>query len=166
MTLPRVPSAADSALGLPEVPPPPPLSLTDAEIKNAKEEIRQQAASRRWVAGRNYKCPTCGQKALKGSDALHFEFPRGRVVYSYRNLAGARCASCGAQFIEPAALLGIEGDLIGAFRSDYEAKVTRIGHDSLGTYWPRDVVRLLGFRKDRRLLIEVLDPHTALLKVV
>lgn len=59
----------------------------------------------------------------------------------------------------------MEDEVGVGFHPDYRAKVSRIGKGTVGTYWPKDVERLLGLRPDQRIYIEILGPDTALLRL-
>lgn len=145
------------------VPPAPPYNISAEEEAKIRAGIRANLKKRYWKAGQTYRCPQCGHRTLKGSDDLQFEVPRGaHVVIVYRRLRGASCSHCAAKFMETADLVEIEPELMESWRPDYEARVTTIGRDSLGTYWPQDVVRNLGLQKGSRAFIEILGRDTAL----
>ena len=144
-------------------PPSPPYEVTPEQETKIRAGIRAKLKERYWAAGQTYRCPKCGHRTLKGSDDLQFEVPRGaHVILVYRRLRGATCSRCAARFIETADLVEIEPELLDSFRPDYEARVTTIGRESLGTYWPQDVVRNLGLAKGHRAFIEILGRDTAL----
>lgn len=145
------------------VPPAPALNMTDAQIAEAKRAIREHYRLRRWAAGQNYRCPSCKMKKLVGRDDLSHEFARGSTLVVYRNLKGALCGNCGARFLESGEIMALEDEGERSWRADFETKVTTIGRESLGTYWPRDVVRNTRMKKDTVIRIEVIDPKTLVL---
>lgn len=120
---------------------------------------------RAWPRGSRHTCPRCESSgSLVGRDDLSVEttLPGGAAVV-YCNIRGAECSNCGAQYLEPD-----DADRLEVARAkhrvDFEAKVSRIGSGTVGTYWPKDVVRLLDLRPGRRIYIEVLSDKHALLR--
>lgn len=154
----------DPDVGPVEVPELPP--LTRKELERSLEETRRVLRGRRhWKEGQTYKCPSCGRRALVGRGDLSHEERRGNTILVFRRLKGVRCGHCSAQFLEASEILDIEDEAGVGFQADYQAKVTRIGKGTLGTYWPKDVERLLRLRPDLRLYIEVLSPDAALIRL-
>lgn len=146
-----------------DVPDAPPLQMTEAQIAKAKGAIREHYAKRYWQPGVKHQCPMCGHKTLQARDDLSCEVPRGTTLVIYRNLRGAVCSHCTARFVEVADTLAIEDDVQNSWRANFETKITTIGRDSLGTYWPRDVVRNTGMKKDLVVKVEIIDPKTLVL---
>ncbi len=134
--------------------------------KRRKEYLAAIKANRLWPEGSVSACPTCHKRALVGrSDLVHQEVRPGNVQ-TFRNLRGAKCEACGSQFLDPEEIIAIEDTIGVGVVADFEAKVSRIGTGTLGTYWPKDVVRNLGLEPDTRAFIQVLDRETALVKFV
>lgn len=130
--------------------------------------IRATAANRAkrpWRPGRIYACPRCGARRFRGRDDLQVEVPRGDKILVFLRVRGGRCDACDAQYLDGAGQMDLEDALEAAFHADYEAKVSRIGHGTVGTYWPKELARVLGLRPDRRLFVEVLGRDAALLRV-
>jgi hypothetical protein len=90
---------------------------------------------------------------------------RGNVVNSFRHLHGAMCTTCSVVMLEPYEAAGIEDQVGMPFVSDYEAKVTNIGSGTVGTYWPKDIQRIMGLRKGRRMHVQLVDQDTMLIRV-
>lgn len=109
------------------------------------------------------RCPSCGKRALEGREDLIRETVVGAMALVHHNLHGARCRSCGAEFLEAYEEIALEE--AGSARSlpDYEAKVTRVSGRNLGTYWPRDIVRVMQLHKEDALHVQVLDHDTMIL---
>jgi DNA-directed RNA polymerase subunit RPC12/RpoP len=139
---------------------------TGAETRQGKQAMLEAMRSERlWPEGSRHTCPDCRSRTLRGRSDLHVQVARANTVHVFRHLHGAKCNRCGAQVLEPYEDIAIEGELVDLFVADYEAKVTNIGSNTVGTYWPKDVQRLAGLRKGRRLRIQVLDRDTLLLRV-
>lgn len=136
-----------------------------AEFERAAAEIRSALqATRLWPAGSISRCPNCAEDSFVGRDDLTLEVPRAGVVVIFRHLHGARCSRCNAQTLEPSEELDIESETAAGIVADYEAKVSNIGSGTVGTYWPKDVVRVMGLNPDKKAFIHVLDRDTALIK--
>ena len=43
---------------------------------------------------------------------------------------------------------------------DHEVKVSNIGRGTVGTYWPKDVARVMGLDADTKGVVKILDDHT------
>ena len=64
-------------------------------------------------------------------------------------------------FREEQEKIDTELGLSGHMRRDYEAKVSRLGSDSVGTYWPKDVTRNLGLRPHDIARIHIIARNVA-----
>lgn len=110
-----------------------------------RAQVKAQLAKRSrriWSKGSVSQCPKCAKKSFEGRDDLSLQLPsRGHVVI-FRHLQGAKCRHCGYQVLEPADQHDVEEEVGASFHSDYQAKVSRIGSGTLGTYWPKDVQRV------------------------
>lgn len=149
----------DPELGDIEVPDPP----TPEEFEARRAEARRAAQRQRlWPHGSVSKCPRCDERALEGRDDLTQRVTRPGQIIVFRHLRGAKCRACEAQFLEPGEALNVEAEAGPDLVGDYEVKVSRIGSGTLGTYWPKDLVRVLGLKPKKRAFVKVLDADTAL----
>ena len=134
------------------------------EFEKAAREIAAAAKEfRAWPRGSTSQCPACSRNSFVGRDDLTFESAKPGSVVVFRHLKGARCEACSAQALEAEDLVAIENETGVGLIGDYEAKVSSIGTGTLGTYWPKDVVRVLRLNPDKRIMIQILDQETALL---
>lgn len=151
----------DPDFGEIEVPPLPSREEYERLLRKVRE-ARQEA--RFWPPGSIQDCPQCGERKFVGREDLSYEVAtQGRVIV-FRHLHGARCGACHAQALEPDELVRIEDEAGVGLLADYEAKVSNIGSGTVGTYWPKDVVRIMGLRPDKKAFIVVLDRDTMLLR--
>ena len=135
------------------------------EFEKARQETLATLLERRhWPKGSVSRCPKCGERAFAGSDDLEYRVVRPGGILVFCHLRGARCGACTAVTLEPGDMIRVEGESAARIPSDYEAKVSKIGSGSLGTYWPKDVVRNMGLDSDKRVFIQVLSGDTALLR--
>lgn len=109
------------------------------------------------------KCPACGKKGLAARDDLVREAVAGAVAMVHHNLHGARCKACGAEFLEAYEEVALEEGAPHRQIPDYEARVTNVSGKNLGTYWPKDVVRVMGLHSQDALRVQVLDADTMLI---
>lgn len=151
----------DPEFGTIDTPPPPEATRFE---KQAAQAVSAAKKRRNWPAGTVKKCPRCNRDSFVGRNDLTHRMPRPGAVLIFRHLKGARCEACGAQSLEPVDQLAVEHEAGITGLSDYEAKVTAIGSGTLGTYWPKDVVRNLGLQKGRPAYIQILDNETALIR--
>lgn len=151
----------DPDFGSIELPEPP----TREEFEKNAGLLRERGPrGRLWPSGSVGPCPNCGRRGFVGRDNLEMSLPKPGGAVIFRGLRGARCDGCGAQVLEADDLIRVEAEAVTAIASDYEAKVSRIGSGTLGTYWPRDVVRSMGLTPATKAFIQVLDRRTALVR--
>lgn len=154
----------DPDFGPIELPPPPSREEAERLLKEQKAAFARR--DRLWPNGSVADCPVCGKRAFVGRDDLSHDVARPGGVIVYRRLQGAKCAHCGAQSLEPWELMQIDDEVGLGQVADYEAKVSNIGSGTVGTYWPKDVVRVMNLSPDTRAYIQVLDRETALIRFV
>lgn len=153
----------DPDFGPIQLPQPPKRADAERLVKEQKEAF---AKRRLWPEESVSVCPSCDRHTFVGRSDLSHEVARPGGVVVYRHLYGARCAHCNAQVLEPAELVRIEEETGIGQVADYEAKVSNIGSGTVGTYWPKDVVRVMNLSPDTRAYIQVLDRETALIRFV
>lgn len=103
------------------------------------------------------KCPVCAKKALESRQDLIREQVVGSIVFVHHNLHGARCRNCKTEFLEAYEDIALEQGGPERQLSDYEAKVTSVSGKNLGTYWPKDVVRVMKLHSQDSLRVQKLD---------
>lgn len=133
------------------------------EAKMVKAQLAKRT-KRLWPKGSTAKCPKCAHASFEGRDDLTLELPSKGHVVIFRHLHGARCSRCGYQVLEPYDQAAVEEEVGVSFHSDYEAKVSRIGSGTLGTYWPKDVQRVMGLEPQDVARIHVIAPDTAVVR--
>lgn len=140
---------------------------TPREWIQAVVELRNQMMQRRpraFAPGTIRKCPVCSKKTLESRDDLLREVLVGAIVLVHHNLHGARCKNCKTEFLEAYEEIALEESGPERTLSDYSAKVTSVSGKNLGTYWPRDVVRVLNLHNQDALRVQVLDEDTMLIQ--
>lgn len=143
-------------------PAPTPEQWAKATVK-VKADLAKPG-KRLWPDGSKGTCPKCRAKALEGRSNLSLELPsRGHVVI-FRHLQGARCTKCAYTILEPVDQYAVEEEVGVSFHSDYEAKVSRIGSGTLGTYWPKDVTRAMHLQPHDVAHIHIISPDVAVVK--
>lgn len=153
----------DPDLGPIEIPEPPKRADAERLLKQQREAFEK---IRLWAPGSVSACPSCDRRSFVGRDDLSAEIARPGGVVIYRHLRGAKCSSCGAQSLEPGEQIQIEREAGVGQVGDYEAKVSNIGSGTVGTYWPKDVVRVMNLSPETRAYIQVIDRETALIRFV
>lgn len=133
------------------------------ELEQVKAQLGKRT-KRLWPADSKTTCPKCGNKTFEGRDDLGLEIPSHGHVIIFRHLQGARCSKCAYQVLEPTDQVAVEKEAGVSFHSDYEAKVSRIGSGTLGTYWPKDVQRVMQLEPQDVARIHVIAPDTAVVK--
>lgn len=122
-----------------------------------------------WPTGSVKPCNECGEMTFEGRDDLDHEIVFNGIPHIFHDLRGGRCRACGAQALEGYEMMRIEKRLgMDPTRfpphTDYEAKVAKFGSDSLGTYWPKDIRRIMRIRAGQRVYICVVDKDAVLVR--
>lgn len=139
---------------------------TPQEWVHAAFDLRNRLTKQRrrvFESGKVRRCPSCGKRALEGRDDLARETIVGSMAIVHHNLHGARCRHCRAEFLESYEEIALEEAGKAREIPDYEARVTSVSGRNLGTYWPRDVVRVMQLHKEDMLHVQVLDRDTMIL---
>jgi YgiT-type zinc finger domain-containing protein len=127
--------------------------------------MRARIRKRRfWKLGEVHECPRCGKDTFVGADRITRMFTKGGKTFVFLNMRGAECTECGAHVLEAHEQITVEDHIGAEYTPNYGAKVTRIGSGSLGTYWPKDVERLLGLQPNTRAFIEVVGPNAVFVR--
>lgn len=154
----------DPDFGLIEIPEPPPMSDKDWNAMRARIR-RRLLRDTVYKAGETYTCPECRKRTLVAASDLNVELLRGRNVVIFSNLKGARCGNCNAEALEPREIVRLEDAADDLAQADEEARVTRIGKGTVGTYWPKAVERRLKLKPGDHLVIRLLTSSSALMRV-
>lgn len=136
---------------------------TPREWAAALAKLRDRLMTERpraFPPGSTRVCPACDANALESRDDLLRETVVGAMALVHHNLHGARCTNCGTEFLESYEEVALEEAGAGPLSSDYEARVTHVSGKNLGTYWPKDVVRVMDLHSQDTLRVQVLDADT------
>lgn len=138
---------------------------TRDEWEERKKKYRAAVKGKRlWPAGSVTRCHKCKNNSLVGSDEVTHQVVRPGNLQTFRHLRGAKCAVCGAQYLEPEDVIAVDEAVGAGVVADFEAKVSNIGSGTLGTYWPKDVVRAANLEPGRAAYIQVVDRDTVLVR--
>ena len=138
---------------------PPPTREDVADVERRLGRLMDES-KRLWPDGVVSRCPVCKKKKLVGRSDLVVSVPKVGRVDRFMRLRGGRCENCSAQVLEPWEQAIIERAEALAPHGDYEVKVSNIGRGTVGTYWPKDVTRVLGLDSDTKGVVKILDDHT------
>ena len=140
---------------------------TPREWAEAALELRNrlmQERPRAFPANSIRKCPTCTRKTLESRSDLIREVVVGAMAFVHHNLHGARCKACKTEYLEAYEEIALEEAGPERSLSDYLAKVTSVSGKNLGTYWPKDVVRVMRLHSQDALRVQVLDSDTMIIQ--
>ncbi len=119
---------------------------------------------RAFPSGTKRKCPVCQRRTLESRDDLMRETTVGSIVLIHHNLHGARCTQCATEFLEAFEEITLEENGPERILTDYQAKVTSVSGRNLGTYWPKDVVRMMDLHNQDGLRVQILDSDTMVIR--
>ena len=140
---------------------------TRQEWATALNDLRarlMRERARAFAPGSRRKCPTCGKRTLTGTDDIMREMVVGALAVVHHNLHGARCSHCGTEMLEAYEEIALEEGGQPRRLTDYQAKVTSVSGRNLGTYWPKDLVRVMDLHKEDALFVRVLDEDTMVIE--
>lgn len=140
---------------------------TPREWAESVAELRDRLTRekpRAFPPGTTRKCPVCAKRALESRDDLLRETIVGAMALVHHNLHGARCKSCKTEFLEAYEELALEEAGPERRLTDYQARVSNVSGRNLGTYWPKDVVRVMDLHDQDGLRVQVLDPDTMVIQ--
>jgi hypothetical protein len=132
-------------------------------ISNLRDRLMAERP-RAFLPGSTRRCPQCAKRALESRYDLVRESVAGAIAVVHRNLHGARCTACGTEYLESYEELAIEDAGWQHALANYQAKVTSVSGRNLGTYWPKDVVRVMALHNQDALHVQVLDQDTMLIR--
>lgn len=134
-------------------------------VQRSRERLLKERP-RVFLPGSIWTCPMCGEEQMESCSNIVRETLLGSLVILHHNLHGARCISCGSEVIEAYEQIALEATEELHRVADYQAKVTSVSGRNLGTYWPKDVVRVMGLHSQDPLRIQVIDEDTMLVRRV
>lgn len=136
-----------------------------ARVLETRDRIMEDR-TRVWPDGETRICPVCDEHALVGASDLMREVDADGAVLVFANLHGARCGSCGTEFLEGYEQVAIEERAGTAFRGATEGSITTLGGSKLGTYWPKDVAAAVEMHAQDKIKITPLSPDTLVVRIV
>lgn len=110
------------------------------------------------------ECPSCGGEMV-ATDDLEKTIPTPRGLTVVTRLPGACCTQCRARQFDPGAIALIMEHSTQEIVADYETSVTKASGNTLGTYFKKDLSRVLGLTGDEHLRWTVLDEDRALVEI-
>lgn len=139
---------------------------TPREWAAAVTELRDrlmEGRPRAFPPGSKRACPVCSKETLESRDDLVRETISGSMALVHHNLHGARCSDCGTEFLEAYEEVAMEEAGPTRHLPDYLAKVTSVSGKNIGTYWPKDIVRVMDLHLQDALRVQVLDKDTMMI---
>ena len=135
------------------------------------EELRKELESRppkpsTWKGMRGLTCPFCGKPAMNWSESLTLEWvdEGERVVLT--NLTGMLCDACGEKSYDAVASRTISKAIEARRpRTGYGATVSSLGGGKLGIYLPKDVLKVMGWRRGKELRLTPLTKKKIVVEV-
>jgi uncharacterized protein with PIN domain len=116
------------------------------------------------AAGTESTCPDCHGVMVTTND-LEATVPAPGLVFVVTRLPGARCTRCKAIELDGRAVGILESTVPKEIFADYETAVTHSSGSTLGTYFKRDLVRVLRLTGHEHLYWKVVDRDHALVEV-
>lgn len=138
--------------------------ITEEEVKSLQARALETEREPLLDEGQVTQCPVCDGPMVTTND-LKKAIPTPRGLTLVTRLPGARCAQCNASQLDPAALALILEHSGEEIISDYETTVTQASGQALGTYFRKDLTRVLGLTGREHLRWTVLDKDHALVEI-
>lgn len=137
-----------------------------SEAQVAQLKARLAASDRQPIHPIGYatKCQTCGGRMTTTNDLERTVAAPG-LVYVVARLPGAKCLDCGSTELDGSGVAILETAAPRGIWADYETTVTHSSGSTLGMYFKMDLARVLSLSGNERLLWQVVDRNSALVRV-
>lgn len=138
--------------------------VTQEQVRDLQGRLLEAPREPLLPEGEVTDCPICdGDMVTTNNLKKAIPTPHGLTVVT--RLPGARCTQCDASQFDPAAIALILEHSDAEILADYETTVTKASGSSLGTYFKKDLTRVLGLDGSEHLLWTVLDKDHALVEI-
>lgn len=139
-------------------------TVTEEQLRQLRAKMLAAPREPLFPTGTVTRCMSCKGDMVTTNDLRKFvPTPAGLVVIA--RLPGAKCAACGEQQFDAAALAIILEHSGQEIVSDYETTVSRTSGKMIGTNFKGDLPRVLALKGHERLRWKVLDRDHALVKI-
>ena len=138
--------------------------ITHEQLSTLRRRLRSHDRSPLLPSGTVSECGVCGG-SMRTTNNLQKAVATPGVVYVVTRLPGAQCERCGAVEYDAGALAAVQEQLPREIQADYETSVTVAGGKTLGTYFKRDLARVLALSGQEALFWKVLDRDRAVVEV-
>lgn len=138
--------------------------ITEAQMRRLQAELLGTEREGLLPEGEVTECPVCGGE-MESTEDLEKTIPTPRGLTVVTRLSGARCTQCKTRQFDPAAIALIMKHSSQEIVADYETSVTKASGNTLGTYFKKDLSRVLGLTGDEHLRWTVLDEDRALVEI-
>jgi hypothetical protein len=138
--------------------------VTDEQLAELRGRLAVARREPLLPAGSVSKCPNCGGRMVTTNE-LEQMVPTPGLVYIIARLPGARCIDCESTELDGMAVAILENIAPRGIVADYESTVTHSSGSTLGTYFKRDLARVMELTGDEHLLWKVVDRDKALVQV-
>ncbi|HLF06363.1 MAG TPA: YgiT-type zinc finger protein [Thermoplasmata archaeon] len=139
--------------------------LATAQLEQVRRRLRE-VPKRRILEGKGAgTCVNCeGEMVETSTLEHHFVHPGREVVVT--GLSGEKCMKCGQEWLDANSVASLIRYRQGQVVAFYRGKVTRVGGDSLGAYFPRDLAASMGLQGGVSTKMMILDENHILIEVV
>lgn len=138
--------------------------VSEEQVRDLQARLLETEREPLLPEGEITQCPICGGEMVTTNDLKKaIPTPMGLTVVT--RLPGARCTRCDASQYDPAAVALILEHSAEEIIADYETSVTQASGQSLGTYFKKDLSRVLGLEGTEHLRWTVLDKDHALVEI-
>lgn len=133
------------------------LAATRRRLRNLKPRSVQEGK----VVG---ECASCGGKLLEtASLERHFAIPGREVVVT--GLTGEKCLACGEEWLDAASVGKLVPYQEQKIIARFAGKVSRVGGQSLGTYFSKDIAESMGLTSGLDTNVVILDENHLLITI-
>lgn len=138
--------------------------VTDAQVRDLQARLLETEREPLLPEGEVTQCPVCGGEMVTTNN-LNKAIPTPHGLTVVTRLPGARCTRCSASQFDPAAIALILEHSEHEIIADYETSVTQASGKTLGTYFKKDLTRVLSLTGKEHLRWTVLDKDHALVEI-
>ncbi len=135
-------------------------TITPDIVEETNIEIARRRAGRYGSPLKNIAdapCPVCGSQSVSFADNLVFEVVLTGERIVIPNLSGLRCSNCGDFAFDADSSKIINEHTGNKPAGGYECRISTVGAEKLGMYFPKDVLRVMEITKKGKAIVTPLS---------
>ncbi len=139
--------------------------VTEEQVARLRANLLAAPRAPLRATGALSRCPTCGGKMIT-TNSIERTIPTPGVIYVVSRLPGAQCQDCGSTELDSLGVAIVESSVRHDRWADYETAVTHTSGSTTGTYFKKDLARVLDLHAAEKLSWKIVDRDRAFVEVI